>query len=188
MDAKDLACIVLAAGAGRRFGFPKWKADFRGRSFLEIIIEKLGNVGILDVGCVVREDSIPSLPGIKYVINPIPEEGMFSSLFYGIKLFQQKKGFIILPVDHPFFETDTLRELIIAFIANSNSVIKPQFNDKGGHPIIIPQKLALSIEKGDFPGGLKKFIEKSSFNFFSINVNDCGVTKNVNFRTDISVH
>ena len=188
MDVKNIACIVLAAGAGKRFGIPKWKADFKGKSFLEIIIGKLIRIGIDDIGCVVRKDSIPELPRIKYIVNPAPEEGMFSSLFFGINLFPQKKGFIILPVDHPFFEIDTIRKLLMAFDDNSNCIIKPLFDGKGGHPIVLPQDIALSIPKGDFQGGLKKFIEKKRFNVYNVNVNDKGVLRNINFQTDINEH
>jgi CTP:molybdopterin cytidylyltransferase MocA len=184
---KNIACIILAAGEGRRYGMPKWQAEFRGRTFLEIITEKVINAGISDIACIIRKDSVPDTRGIRYAVNPDPERGMFSSLFYGVKLFPDKSGYLIIPVDHPLFRYQTIIELCNRFAVYKNdSVIKPFCKDRAGHPIIIPGFLAGSIVKGDYEGGLKKFIEDANVPVCNVNIDDNGVLRNINRRTDIS--
>ena len=183
---KSIACLILAAGEGRRFGMPKWKAEYGGKTFLEIIIEKVTKVGITDIVCVIRKDSVPNIKGIGYAVNPNPEQGMFSSLFYGITFFQKKSGYLIIPVDHPFFDYKTLIELCTAFHLQKNSkVVRPTFDNRAGHPIIIPDSLAGNIPEDDYDGGLKRFIEDTNIPVQNINVGDPGILKNINRVDDI---
>jgi CTP:molybdopterin cytidylyltransferase MocA len=126
---KEIACIILAAGEGRRFGVPKWQAQYKGTTFLEMIAEKVVSAGISDTGCVIRKNSIPNTKGIQYAINPNPEWGMFSSLYYGVNLFPKKSGFLIIPVDHPFFKCETLTKLCALFMTlKIGKVVKPVYS------------------------------------------------------------
>ena len=183
---KKIACIILAAGKGRRFGMPKWQAKYSGKTFLEIIIEKVTNAGITDIACVIRNDSIPDVQNIKYAVNPDPERGMFSSLLYGINIFPKKQGYIIIPVDHPFFKKKTLQELYKVFETMENdTVVRPIYKKRAGHPIIIPGLFARNIPEGDYAGGLKKFIDDSNILVHNIVVDDQGVLRNINTVKDL---
>ena len=185
-NKKDIACVILGAGAGRRFGMPKWKAEYEGKTFLEIIKEKVLSAGISDIACVIRKDSIPTLKDIKYVVNPNPEQGMFSSLFYGINVFPEKQGYVIIPVDHPLFLTKTLIDLNAVFqTQKDDNVVRPVFKTRAGHPIIIPASLGKRIPKGDYDGGLKRFIEDTNIPINNINVDDQDILRNINRVSDI---
>jgi len=185
---KKVACIILAAGAGRRFGMPKWQAEYGGKTFLELIIEKVNNAGIYDIACVIRKDSVPNIKKIKYTVNPTPELGMFSSLFYGINVFPDKLGYVIIPVDHPFFEYETLIKLCSSFKNQGFcNIARPVYKSRPGHPIVIPGTLAKHIPIGDYDGGLKKFIEDADVPLKNVNVYDRGILMNINTVNDISV-
>ena len=165
---------------------PKWKAEFEGKTFLEIIKDKVINAGIPDITCVIRKDSPPNIKSIRYAINPNPESGMFSSLFYGVNIFLQRQGYLIIPVDHPFFECETLVKLIAVFQAQMDAgVVRPRYRKRAGHPIIISASLAGQIPKGDYDGGLKKFIEDANCSIKNIDVDDHGILKNINRVEDL---
>ena len=188
-----VSTLILAAGAGTRYGMPKWQIEFHGKTFLEIIIEKVRKAGINNIVCVIREDSAPNIKGIKYAINPKPEQGMFSSLSIGIEpahwdvsAHHDVSGYLIIPVDHPFFESATVKKLCETFNQNDCiKIIRPIFKGNVGHPIIIPKNLARKIPQGDYEGGLKKFINDSNVSVKNIEVDDPGILKNINTKENL---
>lgn len=177
-ETKKIAAIILAAGEGKRIGTPKWKLMVGDKTFLELIVAKLNIAGIEDIVCVCRASSVPQLKGIKYTINEKPEYGMISSIFYGVKSFPNFESYLIVPVDFSLFSTKTVLSLIELY--DGKSVVKPLFNGRGGHPILIPQKLASCVPNYEYTGGLKKLIIESSIDVKYVPVDDENVMLNIN--------
>jgi len=80
--------IVLAAGAGRRFGGGKLLALIDGRPMLQHVLDALAEAGIEDPVVVVGEDAAAldraiTWRGARRVANPEPERGLSSSLQLG---------------------------------------------------------------------------------------------------------
>lgn len=193
--ALNISAIILAAGKGSRIGRPKWQLMHGGETFLEIIAAKvalaLPNAEII---CVVSESSVPpsdDVSRIKIVINPNPDHGMFSSIYWGIKAAAKSAGYLLMPVDHPFVLTDTLRTLAENFFSNPDCVICPTYNEHRGHPIIIPGFLAEKIKEDDLPFStitLRNFLHGHQAKFCYVNVNDKAVLCNVNTASDLNVN
>jgi molybdenum cofactor cytidylyltransferase len=181
-----IAASILAAGKGARIGMPKWQLLCRGKTFLEIIVDNLFAANIGKVVCVVRADSMPPQDSrMQIAINPEPEQGMLSSVYYGIAAasasYSDVGGYLIMPVDHPLVQVKTLMQLRDVFALNPDCVIVPQFNGRRGHPIIIPHELALQITKKDFLGrSLRDFLLCSYANVEHVQVDDCGILQNIN--------
>lgn len=181
--SNSLVTLILAAGQGKRAGKPKWQLVYDGRNFLEIIISKLLKIEIGEICVVVREDSKPkSDPKFQLVINPKPESGMISSVYYGVRAVKNShpKGYLIFPVDHPFVAESTLRQLIEVFLSNLGAVVIPVYNNHSGHPIILPFEVATRITEGDYSGGLKQFILDQKVMIKKIEVDDPNILVNVN--------
>ncbi|HQG45391.1 MAG TPA: NTP transferase domain-containing protein, partial [bacterium] len=51
-----IGAVILAAGSGRRIGTPKLRLEAAGRSYLELILDRLGEAEIAPVACVVAAD------------------------------------------------------------------------------------------------------------------------------------
>ncbi|CAL7962155.1 molybdenum cofactor cytidylyltransferase [Gammaproteobacteria bacterium] len=177
--------IILAAGEGKRIGQTKWNLLLNGKTFLDIIVEKLIAVSIKDIVCVVREDSFPQDARINFTVNNKPECGMFSSIYCGVQKNLQALGYMIFPVDHPLVATKTLDKLYTTFVANLHKVICPSFQQKLGHPIIIPNHFAKKITFSDYPGGLRKFLLDQRSIICKTEVNDENILRNINTRSDI---
>ncbi|MCL5260694.1 MAG: NTP transferase domain-containing protein [Gammaproteobacteria bacterium] len=182
---QNLAAIILAAGEGKRVGKAKWQLLFQGQTFLDCIVSKIISAGIFDIVCVARENSIPLDKRIKIAINTTPENGMISSIFYGVKALTDFAGFLIFPVDHPEIHSATLTQIQNAFIKNPKSVFIPQYQDRSGHPIIIPKHIAKIIPADDYVGGLKGFLKNHSADIHYVPVSDPGVLKNINYPHEL---
>lgn len=166
-------------------GMPKWQLQFQGRSFLDIVVDNLKQAGLDDLVAVVRNGSVPDRSDIKIIINPKPENGMISSVYYGVLAAIDAEGYMIYPVDHPFVAADSIGQLLRAFESSSEAVIRPRFKDRSGHPIIIPKQLARQIKSDDYQGGLKQFLFDRHVKINYLDVDDNKVLKNINLPSDL---
>lgn len=186
----SVSAIIPAAGSGKRIGKPKLLLELGGKSFLKIISEKITASGIDNIVCVVDKNYLSrakeDVPGIEYVINPNPEDGMLSSVYYGIKAVKNCEGVLINPVDHPMVELETYKILIGEFLLNKTEIIKPEYKGKSGHPVVIPLGLFGLVSQEVFCEGLNDIILKSGLKQKRIKVEDKYILKNINTKKDLS--
>jgi len=186
----DVSSIILAAGNGTRIGIPKLMLNINGVSYLTHIVNSLKQAKILNIVCVVNSDTFDwaknnADDNIRIAINPDIKNGMISSIYSGLKQLQDYKGIMIIPVDHPYVCYKTYSVLINAFQQYPDAIIKPSWNNKSGHPIIIPYKLTELIQNNDITGGLNCLIKQSGIKQIFIPVSDEGIVKNINTYDDI---
>jgi molybdenum cofactor cytidylyltransferase len=183
-----ISALILAAGKGSRIGKPKLMLEINNKSFINVILERIKSAGIDDVICIVSGETYEWAKKnitCNIVINPEPEKGMISSVYYGAMKLEICDGVIIIPVDHPYVEVDTYKFLIEEFNNNNDSIIKPRYEGKSGHPVLVPYETAKSVNKEDFSNGLKEVIKKSGRKQIYIDVNDKGILKNINTKEDL---
>jgi molybdenum cofactor cytidylyltransferase len=184
-----IRALILAAGKGSRIGKPKLMLKINNKSFISVILERVRSAGIDDVVCVVSSETYEWTKkniSCDIVINAEPEKGMISSVYFGAVNLKECEGVMIIPVDHPFVEADTYKELIEKFKNNKDSIIKPGYEGKSGHPVIIPYNIIKSINKEDFSSGLKEVIKKSGRIQIFVDVKDKGILKNINTKEDLA--
>lgn len=184
----NLSAIILAAGSGSRIGTPKLKLKIDDEYFINVIIRKLKSVGVKNISAVIREDykewCLRNAPGALFILNEEPEKGMFHSVKLGLINSEKSDGVIIFPVDYPFVETSTIEKLIRSFEENPNCIIKPYFESKSGHPLIIPECYFQSIVLNNLQN-LKDVISSISPVQIKVSVEDKAVLKNVNYWSDL---
>ena len=181
--------VILAAGNGSRMGVPKLTLTLRGRSYLEVVLDRVRTAGIGDIVVVVQprftEFAARAVPGAAVAVNSRPERGMSSSLHRGVKMLGGVSAVMVIPVDHPLVRTETYAALIGKAIEFPECVVKPVWRGRPGHPVILPWKLASKVPAGDIRGGLSRFIRDSGIRQVLLPVPDPGILRNFNTPRDI---
>ena len=185
-NIKSCSAVILAAGRSSRMGVPKFALKFNNQNtFLEEIIEKYNSFGCNEIVVVVNSEGVSVLDKnkiklsdkIKVFINEHLEWERFYSIKLGLKKSNNYHPVFIHNVDNPFVNLNILSSLFDEITA-TNFVV-PEFKNKGGHPILISEKIIKNIiseEKNDlnFRDFLKRFEKKN------IEVDDERILVNVN--------
>lgn len=166
--------IILAAGKSSRMNDFKPLLPVDGMSALEGLIEATKIAGVTDIAVVTgykREElsDIIAASGAKEIYNENYEDGMFSSIKAGLagaeEGFDDKEGFLLMPVDCPLISARVLRELMSVAGTETPTEGYEEFavvtyEGKKGHPLYIPRGYIAEICEYDGPGGLKAITDK----------------------------
>ena len=135
----SIAGLLLAAGAGRRFGGPKALVPHRGSLFVESAAETLRLAGCDPVVVVLgaaaeRVRARASLGAALVLDNPDWATGMGSSLRVGLTAVAATAAtaVVVLPVDTPGVTADAVRRL--AALAAPDSLARAAFHGEPGLP------------------------------------------------------
>ena len=144
MDQGRVAAIVLAAGAGSRFGGGKLLATVDGRPLLQHTLDRLAEAGIDDVIVVLGTDAAAVEAAIAWrterrVVNPEPERGLASSLATGRAAVEEGSDAVLIALgDQPTVRTEVIRSLLDAPADLDRPVIVPAYaDDRGRNPVLV---------------------------------------------------
>ncbi len=158
----DIAAVVLAAGASRRFGEAnKLLAEFGGRTLIERVVAALTAADVGDILVVTgwdHEAVEAALRGqrVRFVHNERWDEGMGTSIAAGVAAVEATaSGAFIVPADLPLLTPQAIASLIAAFkAAGGNRIVFPTTSaGEQRNPVLWPRAhfgalLALPPEKG----------------------------------------
>jgi CTP:molybdopterin cytidylyltransferase MocA len=115
-----VAAVILAAGAGSRFGGSKLLARLEGRPILAHVVDTARAAGldpIVVVGPPTGEMDELDLGPVRRVTNETPQEGLSSSVRLGLRELELEPSVtaaLILPGDQPRVRPETIAELLAA--------------------------------------------------------------------------
>ncbi len=138
----EVAGLLLAAGAGRRYGMPKALIEHRGRLFVEQAATVLSAGGCSPVVVVLGASAAEiraraDLTGSSLVDNPDWESGMGSSVRVGLAQLStvDSLAVVVLPVDTPGVTAEAVRRL--ARLAAPDALARATYDGLPGHPVVI---------------------------------------------------
>ena len=172
---------MLSGGKSERMGSPKALLPYRGKTFLEHILEVVADSGITQTCVVVghHRDLIGkslSVPNLVY--NPRYAEGMSTSVQAGIRaLGKDVTVAVVFLVDHTAVSPQTVRQLIAH--AASDRIVLPVFNGRRGHPVAFGRDLFDEILALDSTQGLNLVVRREPSRIAEVSVNDPGVLVDV---------
>lgn len=163
---KNLAVLVLAAGASSRMQTPKQLLQIGDKTLLELVLAKA--VTSFPVFCVlgananlIQEQIINE--NVQFIINKNYKDGLSSSIVIGIEYLKKTHptidGVLILLADQPAIETEYLKQLVDLFSQNKKTIIASKYPKNFGVPAIFPNSFfdELCQLKGD--SGAKDFLQ-----------------------------
>jgi CTP:molybdopterin cytidylyltransferase MocA len=162
-EMRDIGAVILAAGASARMGASKPLLRLGGQRMVERVVGVFRAAGVREL-LVVVGPAEPRLTGVldelraRWVRNPRPGRGMFSSVRVGVRALPAGlRAFFVHPVDMPLITPGTLRRLRGA-AGDGVPVAHPTFEGRRGHPPLLSATLAPAVEGFDRPGGLRALL------------------------------
>jgi molybdenum cofactor cytidylyltransferase len=156
-----VTAVVLAAGAGTRFGGGKLLAQIGGRSVLQHVLDALATAGVGDV-VVVLGDEIDAIEAAiawrseRRIRNPDPDRGLSSSLRIGIEAVgDDAQAALILLGDQPLVPVAAIRALMAAPADPSRPVVVPVYpDDHGRNPVLLRRPAYTLVDEAEGDRGL----------------------------------
>ena len=185
-----LSAIILAAGMSSRCRQFKPLLPLGGETIIERVIRIYRDAGISNVIVVTgfrANDLIPIVEHMhaKAVLNPLYQQGMFSSVTAGLSILPDAcPAFFIHPVDIPLVRPHTIRRLQEAFAHESHGVYYPVFLSERGHPPLISGNFRQSILMWSGSGGLRGFLNQHEADAREISVADRFILQDIDIPKD----
>ena len=155
-SATETVAILLAAGESRRMGQPKALLPWQGTSLLAHQVAAIRSAGVDRVVVVLghRADELQGelggVNGVTWAVNPDYLQGKTTSVKVGVSAagVEQAGTLLILNVDQPR-SAATIRALLELHREKDGLITIPEYNGKGGHPIILDASLLDELREID---------------------------------------
>lgn len=131
--------VVLAAGAGTRFGMPKVLAE-DGR-WLSAAVAALHDGGCDDVVVVLGAALVEVAPPARAVVADHWADGLSASVRAGVLAARDDSEFVVLTtVDTPDVSAATVRRVLAAALASESGLARATYGGRPGHPVVIARQ------------------------------------------------
>lgn len=157
-----VAAVILAAGAGQRFGGLKQLALWRGQPLLAHVIQAVLASQVYEVVVVVGYEAervaafIQVLwPGLRIVINPYWSQGQSTSVQAGLQaLHPESAAALFVLADQPRLSTEVINALIQCRRETLAPIVVPTYGGQRGNPVLFDRALfpELMAVTGDVGG------------------------------------
>jgi molybdenum cofactor cytidylyltransferase len=182
-----IAATILSAGVSSRMGFPKALLQYRGRTFLQSILDVTAAVGISRRLVVLgpEPDRILSeheLRGVTLVTNDEMDLGPIGSIRASIEAIQVHPvdGLLVWPVDFPHVAVKTVELMIEAFRAQPDCIVVPATRGKRGHPVLFPRSVFPELAAASDTEGAREVVRAVPDRVVEVPVEDLAVIDDLN--------
>jgi molybdenum cofactor cytidylyltransferase len=165
MKPGKMAAIILAGGLSTRMKQLKPLLSLGKSTIIDHIISSFSSTG-LEIIVVVGFRGEEVKAGIRHkkvlvITNHEYEKGMFTSVQAGVRQLKPgTRAFFIHPADIPLIKPPTIKQLADIFDKNPGKIIYPVFNNKRGHPTVLPGEMIEEIADAPQQGNLKDLLKK----------------------------
>jgi molybdenum cofactor cytidylyltransferase len=147
---RNIAGIVLAAGASRRMGRAKMTLPYHGNTVLGTILTTLHEAGLKSLITVVGgakgevEAALRALPfEVKTAYNPgFAENEMLDSMKLGmVELPDDADAFLMVLGDQPQIQASVVKAILTEYQSTGHDLIIPSYQMRRGHPWLVNRPL-----------------------------------------------
>lgn len=186
LRAFPVACIILGAGAGRRYGQPKAGAPLPdGRRFLDAVAATARHA-MLDPILAILPAETPAPPGVGVIVNPHAEGEQVVSLRLGLSQLANTPsvGVLSWPVDHPFVSLESVLAVIDAAQRTGAPIAIPEYEGKHGHPVFFHRDTWRELMTVP-AGGAREVVHAYGARVATVAVRDRGVLRDIDEPGDL---
>ena len=171
----SISAIVPAAGLASRFGGPnKLLQPYKGSTVVGTVVATLLDCG-LDVVVVTGRDSAEVSDAVapaRSVFNPRFEEGLGSSIAFGVPLCLPSDGYLIALGDMPGIRPDVVRSLV-ASLDSPAAIVAPVYEEepeRPGHPVLFGSAYADRLGRVSGDQGAREILREFKANVVFVSV------------------
>lgn len=180
-------------------GSPKALVPFRGRTFLEHLLDAVrqasssikssttSSTGIgwtrVVLGAHVREISAAlRLDDETVIVNPRWQDGQLSSIQAAIEGLSRlpTDGLLLFLVDHPLVSAGLVKKLVEIFYETGDSIVLPTYRGKRGHPVIFARRLYSELLAAPENQGARAVVWAHAAEVLEVPTEEEGVVLNLN--------
>jgi molybdenum cofactor cytidylyltransferase len=138
------AALVLAAGAGKRFGGQKLLAELNGTPILQYVLNLAAGAELEPVVVVLGSDAESVVTRLWWrdevrLVNPAAEEGLSSSVRMGLAslALSDARRAVVLLGDQPRLSVAQVNVILAAPTDESRPIVVPRYAGKPGNPVLL---------------------------------------------------
>jgi CTP:molybdopterin cytidylyltransferase MocA len=157
----EVAAILLAAGRSRRMGAFKPLLPFGGRTVVEACINHLQDAGVERVVVVLghraalMREKLSHLR-VGFAFNDAEESEMSTSIARGVERVPlDAEAILVALCDQPMIPPAVIRLLVEEWRRTGAPLVLPEFEGRGGHPVLIDKCFRAELLNLDAAGGLR---------------------------------
>ena len=185
-----IGALVLAAGEARRMGRPKALLPLEGRTFLEILLDRLGRAGVGPLVVVLGDAAAEiraavTLGDARVVINPDPGRGQLSSIHCGLDSLRPEEvdALFIAPVDTPRVRVETLSRMMASL--SGHPLVVPSRRGRRGHPALFSASLFPAL-RGASPDRGARAVVQATVDRLEMETDDPSVLEDFDTPEDLA--
>jgi molybdenum cofactor cytidylyltransferase len=124
--------------------------------------------------------------GARFIENPRADEGQLSSLQAGINAIDARDldGAIVMPVDMPLVTSDTIQQVITAFLTQRPPLARAVYRGRHGHPVLFSPRVFDDLRRADPRIGAKQVVQAHGEAIVDVEVDDAAVLRDVDTPDD----
>ena len=168
-------------------GFPKALLEYRGRTFLQAILDATAALGLQRFVALGHDaDKVlvqHDLQGVTTVTNQEMAAGPIGSIRASIRAIESHPidALLVWPVDFPHVAVDTAQALIDRFRKHDRpAIVIPEFEGRGGHPVVFGRSVFGELLSVSDSVGAKAVVRADPERVARISVSDCAVVDCLN--------
>lgn len=185
----EIAGILLAAGAGKRFGSSKLLHPLPdgvplGVASANALVQAVPNtLAVVRPGDRHLIEAFSAI-GMRIVENPLASHGMGTSLAAGVSAAREAGGWLIALADMPWVRPATIR-LLADRLQDGASMVAPVVGGKRGHPVGFSRRWGDRLRALDGDGGARSLLAEHVDQLILVSTPDTAVLEDVDHPDDL---
>ncbi|MCU7845135.1 MAG: nucleotidyltransferase family protein [Candidatus Thiodiazotropha sp. (ex Monitilora ramsayi)] len=179
--------LLLAAGKSQRFGSDKRLQRLPGGDTLLIHSAKILHKAVDDVLVVLDPEDEKLVEGleriaVRHCFNSQADEGIGSSISYGVKTSLDADAWLVMPADLPLLRIDTIQRVLSAL--SPEGAVVPVCHGSRGHPVAFSRRFVAELTALTGSTGGRSILQRHNRDVTWLNVHDPGIYRDMDTLKD----